>query len=112
MKPYPKHQAKIHRTLVVLQTIDTLFSERIPVDVQSPKFDDVWAIETVWGIIDEKLIDVKYSSLIELNKEIKSIWRSFSSQKCQSIISSMVRRTSLLTENRGKRVSHDDYRSS
>ena len=119
MKQHPKHQAifqtdaaKIHRPAVVLQMVDSLFSERIPVDVQSPRFDDVWAIETVWWIIDEKLFDVKYSNLIELKKEIKSIWRLFSSQKCQSIISSMVRRTSLLTENGGKRVSHDHYRSS
>ncbi|CAF4067323.1 unnamed protein product, partial [Rotaria sordida] len=39
--------ARIHRTQAVLQQIDALFNERIPVDVQSPKFDDVWAIEIV-----------------------------------------------------------------
>ncbi|CAF1544239.1 unnamed protein product [Didymodactylos carnosus] len=39
--------ASIHRTPIVLQQIDALFNERIPVDVQSPKFDDIWAIETV-----------------------------------------------------------------
>ncbi|CAF3833836.1 unnamed protein product [Rotaria sordida] len=102
--------ARIHRTQAVLQQIDALFNERIPVDVQSPKFDDVWTIETVWGIIREKLLDVKYSTINQLKSQIKKIWQSISSQQCQSIISSMVRRTSLLTKNGEQRLTHDDYR--
>ncbi|CAF5005644.1 unnamed protein product, partial [Rotaria sp. Silwood1] len=86
LEKYPKHEAifqddaaKIHQTPAVLRKIDGLFSERMPVDVQSPKFDDVWAIETVWGIIYEKLLDTKYSNINELKKEIKKNWQSFSS---------------------------------
>ncbi|CAF3941222.1 unnamed protein product [Rotaria sordida] len=102
--------ARIHRTQAVLQQIDALFNERIPVAVQSPKFDDVWAIEIVWGIIREKLLDMKYLNINQLESQIKKIWQSISSQQCQSIISSMVRRTSLLTKNGGQRLTHDDYR--
>ena len=40
------------------------------IDFQKPKFD-VRAIQTLWGIVYEKVLDIKYSSINEAKSKIK-----------------------------------------
>ena len=48
------HASK-HRTTITMDTVDSLFGERIDPDIGDVKLADVWVIEDVWGAIKERL---------------------------------------------------------
>ncbi|CAF1430396.1 unnamed protein product [Rotaria sordida] len=64
--------ARIHRTQAVLQQIDALFNERIPVDVQSPKFDDQhWKLNPQLHLSKwQRLVNTDFSKSFRLTPQL------------------------------------------
>ena len=116
-KLYPQNDAiwqddgaTIHRTPEVLAEVDRAFSERIPVELRAAKFDDCWPIESVWGIITERLKGEHFESVDGLKQRLCELWRGISRRTCRNLIMSIPKRCRKIVLKEGQRLSRDDYR--
>ena len=96
--------ATIHRTKKALKKVSELFDERIEIEYQAPKLDDVWPIENVWGVIAEKLRFRKFKTLKGLRTAICQIWRAFDVEACKRLIHSIPLRLKDVIEREGHRI--------
>lgn len=101
-------EATIHRTKKALKKVSELFENRIEIDDQAPKLDDVWPIENVWGILAEKLRFRKFKTLKGLRTAICQIWRDFDVDACKRLVHSIPFRLKDVIEREGHRIGKFD----
>ena len=103
--------ATIHRTPQCIAVAAECFNERVPVEDQCAKFDDVWCVENLWGIIKEKIGGKQFENLNMLKDEIRMIWQgiSHSRRTCKKLISSMPKRCRAVIKKEGRRLTRRDY---
>ena len=102
--------ATIHRSKKTLECVDKLFDERIPIDIQAKKLDDVYPVENVWGIFYEKLRFSKVKTLPGLRRKICEIWRSIDEDICKRLIYSIPLRLKEVIKKDGHRIGKFDSR--
>ncbi|CAF3991926.1 unnamed protein product [Rotaria sp. Silwood1] len=99
----------IHRAKHVLDFIDENMPDRImPMD-QASKLDDVWPIENIWSIIRTKLMKKDYQNLSQVKTEILNIWKSFDTNVCFRMMSSISNRLRAVIQQRGRRILKNDF---
>ena len=64
-----------------MNTIGSLFDERIDPEIGDAKLADVWAIENVWSVIKEKLRGKQFENVSELENQVTQQWRMFIVEK-------------------------------
>ena len=53
-----------------MDTIVSLFGERIDPEIGDAKLADVWVIENVWGVIKERLRGQQFNDASELENQV------------------------------------------
>ena len=84
--------SRIHRTPAVIKFVEENIPERIDVNDQAAKMDDVWPIENLWSIIRQELNKYQFDSLDDVKEKIIDIWENFSEEKCMKMIKSIPKR--------------------
>ena len=100
--------ATIHHSKKTLKFVETLFEERIPVEIQAKKLDEVYPVENVWGIFYEKLRFSKVRTLPGLREKICEIWRCINAEMCKRMIYSMPLRLKEVIKKKGHRIGKFD----
>ena len=93
-----------------LNTVRQLFNERVPVEHQAVKCDDLWSIQNIWDITKERLSEAQYNTLDELKANIVTIWQNISRQTRHRLIGSIPKRCRKIIQFNGRRLTRDDYR--
>ena len=103
--------ARIHRTAEAVQAC-SVFSSRIPHELQAPKMADVWPIENVWSIIKGKVLEKEPKSKPQLKKVITQVWRQVDSDKalCRKLMKSIPDRLQAVLDVEGEQIRRSDYR--
>ncbi|CAF4759033.1 unnamed protein product, partial [Rotaria sp. Silwood2] len=64
-----------------MDTIDSLFGERIDPEIGDAKLADDWVIENVWGVIKERSRGQQFNDASELENQVAQQWRIFTVEK-------------------------------
>jgi len=99
----------IHRAKCVIDFIDENTPDRIMPAHQASKLDDVWPIENVWSIVRTKLMKKDYQNLSQVKAEIVNIWKSFDTNLCSRMMSSIPNRLRAVIKQRGRRILKSDF---
>jgi len=101
--------SRIHRTPAVRTFVEENIPERIDIDDQAVKMDDVWSIENLWSIIRQELSHYEFNSLYDVKEKIIDIWENFSQEKCLRMIDSIPKRLTAIVQKEGQRITKHDY---
>jgi hypothetical protein len=93
----------------VIDFIDENTPDRIMPAHQASKLDDVWPIENVWSIVRTKLMKKDYQNLSQVKAEIVNIWKSFDTNLCSRMMSSIANRLQAVIKQRGRRILKSDF---
>ena len=101
--------SKIHRSSHVLDKVKKIFDERIETKDMAPKMADVWPIQNVWGILNEKLRTVETDDIPTLLKEVKKVWKLIDTDMCAKMMHSIPKRLSAVIKQNGEQIRKKDY---
>lgn len=101
--------SRIHRTSAVVKFVEENMPERIDINEQAVKMDDVWPIENLWSIIRDDLSKYEFHSLHDVKQAIIDIWENFSVEKCEKMIDSIPKRLNAIVRKQGERITKSDY---
>jgi transposase len=93
-----------HRTAIVMDTIDSLFSERVDPEIGDAKLADVWVVENVWGAIKERLRGQQFNNASELENQVAQQWRTFTVDKCRQMIEEIPDRLKRVIDQDGEQI--------
>ena len=104
-------EAKIHRTPLVLETVDRLFKHRVPPGIASVTAD-LYSVENLWSILkSEAASKAPITSVKALKNILTKKWREINSDKglCQRMIASHPKRCTAMIRLNGDQVHKRDY---
>ncbi|CAF1331480.1 unnamed protein product [Rotaria sordida] len=101
--------SRIHRTPPVLKFVEENMPQRIDINDQAVKMDDVWPIENLWSIIRNDLSKYEFNSLHDVKQRIIDIWKNFCEEKCVKMIDSISKRLKAVVRKQGQRITKRDY---
>ncbi|CAF4663029.1 unnamed protein product [Rotaria sp. Silwood2] len=93
-----------HRTAIVMDTINSLFGERVDPEIGDSKLADVWVIENVWGAIKERLRGQQFNDASELENQVAQQWRIFTVEKCRQRMEEIPDRLKRVIDQDGKQI--------
>ena len=105
-------EARIHRAQVSIDACKE-FRFRFPVEVQAPKMADVWPIERVWGILQQRVKEREPQTAAQNREFIVDEWRKLHRDKdlCKRLMRSIPRRLKAVIAVKGRQIRKSDYRN-
>jgi hypothetical protein len=104
MPIFQDDQDSKHRTAVAMNTIETIFDERIAPEDGDAKYADVWPIENVWGAMKEKIRGELFESEAELEKQVAQQWKTFTATKCKQMMEKIPSRLQQVIDQGGEQI--------
>ncbi|CAF1520927.1 unnamed protein product [Rotaria sordida] len=89
---------------MALNTVKHVFINRIEPKDCAAKLADVWSIENIWGMLEEKLRGHEYSDIAQLKNDIKKEWKKICVSLCQRMIDKIPARLKLVIDQGGNQI--------
>ncbi|CAF1408385.1 unnamed protein product [Rotaria sordida] len=93
-----------HRTKTAMDVVNDFFEERIEPNDGDAKFADVWPIENIWGIMEEKTRGKTFENIDSLVDFINSEWRKITPEQCKAMIDNIPKRLAKVIQFNGNQV--------
>ncbi|CAF1307494.1 unnamed protein product [Rotaria sordida] len=93
-----------HRTKTAMDVVNDFFEEIIEPNDGDAKFADVWPIENIWGIMEEKTRGKTFENMDSLVDFINSEWRKITPEQCKAMIDNIPKRLAKVIQFNGNQV--------
>ena len=98
-----------HRTKHVLETVKTVFVNRIDPEYQCSKLADAYPIENVWAILYEKTRGIEFESVDTMKRFVRKVWRGIDADICNKMMASIPHRLRAIIKSDGEQITKYDY---
>ena len=103
--------ARIHRGEAALEACRE-FAQRIPVHIQAPKMADVWPVENLWAILNDRVKKREPQTSDDRCLYIVEEWIKIDQDKalCRRLMRSIPKRLDAVIKVEGRQIRREDYK--